>query len=57
MRYSVSVSRTTYESREFIIEASNEEEAKDKANEAAADEIWDNYSNVDYEINYITETD
>ena len=51
-KYNIAIMRSTFEERQFEVEASSLEEAKDKAHDEAVDEFWDNPHHADYEISW-----
>jgi len=54
--YNVEVTRTTYDSMSFDVEANTEEEAEDIALEMAENASWGS-GNAEYEIEYLEEAE
>ena len=54
--YKVEVTRTSYDSMSFDVEANNENEAHELAIEIANEAIW-GYGNVQYDVEYIEEVE
>jgi len=52
IKYKVDVTRTSYDTQTYIIEAENEEEAYDLAIEEACNDSWGS-GNADYEVEEI----
>jgi hypothetical protein len=54
--YKVEVTRTSYDSMSFDVEANNENEAHELAIEIANEAQW-GYGNVQYDVEYIEEVE
>jgi len=55
MKYKVEVTRNTYDSMSFDVEAETQEQAKDIAYELAENASWGSAGNVEYNVEYIYE--
>lgn len=53
-KYTVSICRTAVETRDYEVEAENGDQAAAMAQAKAEDDVWDNYSNAELEIQSIS---
>lgn len=56
-KYTVTICRTTVETRDYEVEADTPEEAEGVAHDRAADELWLGSANVDYDTDSVREHD